>query len=299
MSVGRRQLLLGGGALVVLGAAGGFGLVETGVVPGKRSLDVALGACGDRAPTPETSPGPIVSGSFVSSARSGIDVGWSVAYPPGSSVAAAVPVVVALHGRGGDHTWPFTGLGLQHFLADAVTVRGVPGFAIATVDGGDAVNWHRRQTGDDPSAMITDEFLPLLAARGLPTDRIGLWGWSLGGYGALLLASSLGPGRVTSVVAASPAIWDVLSSTGPGTFDNEDDFNANNLSSRHAQLESLPLRIDCGRDDPFATPVRRLRAALNPTPTGGLSPGCHDDAFWTRSAAPEIDFLGQHFQANN
>lgn len=41
MSIGRRQVLIGGGALVVVGAVGGFGLVETGVVPGKRVLDPA------------------------------------------------------------------------------------------------------------------------------------------------------------------------------------------------------------------------------------------------------------------
>ena len=292
--MGRRQVLVGGAALVVVGAVGGFGLVETGVVPGKRVFDVAFGACGDQAPTPVSSSGPLVSGSFVSTACSGIEVGWTVAYPPGVSASAKLPVCVALHGRGGDHSWPFAGLDLQYFLADAVTDRGVPAFALAAVDGGDKTNWHRRQSGDDPLAMITDELLPLLAARGLSTVRIGLWGWSLGGYGALLLASALGSQRVAAVVATSPALWETFGATGPGTFDDEADFTANSVSSRLAQLERLPLRIDCGRDDPFAMPVRRLRAAVQPTPAGGLSAGCHDEAFWTRSAAPEIDFLGQH-----
>jgi len=146
--------------------------------------------------------------------------------------------------------------------------------------------------------MITNELLPLLAARGLSTARIGLWGWSLGGYGALLLASALGPQHVAAAVAASPALWDALDATGPGTFDDEADFTANNVSSRHAQFESVPLRIDCGRDDPFATPVRRLRAALQPTPAGGLSAGCHDEAFWTRRAAAQIDFSSSGVEAD-
>ena len=292
MSVGRRQVLVGGGALLAVGALGGFGLVEGGVLPGKRALDVALGACGERAPTPASEPGPMVSGSFASAARSGIDVGWTVAYPPGASASDALPVCIAMHGRGGDHAWPFTALDLQYFLAEAVTARGVPGFAIAAVDGGEAVNWHRRRSGDDPAAMITDELMPLLTARGLATDRPALWGWSLGGYGALLLASSLGPRHVGAVVAASPALWDTFASTGPGTFDDDPDFTANRVSSRQDQLEQVPLRIDCGRDDPFAPAVRRLRDALQPTPDGGLSAGCHDEAFWTRSAAAEIDFLG-------
>jgi hypothetical protein len=44
----------------------------------------------------------------------------------------------------------------------------------------------------------------------------------------------------------------------------------------------LPSTRRCGR----------LRTTLQPTPDGGLSAGCHDEAFWTRSAAAEIYFLG-------
>ena len=49
--------------------------------------------------------------------------------------------------------------------------------------------------------MVLHEFLPLLdAARGLDvTDRIGLLGWSMGGYGALRLA---GPAWSRAICAA-------------------------------------------------------------------------------------------------
>ena len=58
--------------------------------------------------------------------------------------------------------------------------------------------------------MVVDEFLPMLAERGLlagPGDRIGLLGWSMGGYGALRLAALLGADRVAAVAAVSPAMW--------------------------------------------------------------------------------------------
>jgi len=169
-----------------------------------------------------------------------------------------------------------------------------PPFAIASVDGGDSTNWHRRADGDDPPAMVTGELLPMLADRDLDTARVGLWGWSLGGFGALLLASTMGADRVGAVAASSPAVWASFAASQSGTFDGEADFAANDLFDRTAELEGIPLRIDCGIDDPFAGEVRRLRSRLDPTPDGGLRPGCHDEAFWSRSAAAQLEFIGGH-----
>ncbi|MBV9098912.1 MAG: esterase, partial [Frankiaceae bacterium] len=66
--------------------------------------------------------------------------------------------------------------------------------------------WHRRSDGDDPQLMLLTEFIPLLASRGLRTDRLGLAGWSMGGYGALLLAERIGPSRCAAVAVDSPAL---------------------------------------------------------------------------------------------
>lgn len=296
MPISRRNLLVGGGAAAVVVAAGTFGLVEADVLPGRSRLDrmMGTGVCGSPAAVPDASPGPLVSGQFRSAARAGIEVGWSVAYPPGSDPGAPLPVCVALHGRGGTHRWVFDDLSLQSFLADAVDRQASPPFAIASVDGGDAVNWHRRARGDDPAAMITDELVPRLADRGLATTKVGLWGWSLGGYGALLLASTLGAERTAAVVASSPALWSTYGQTGAGTFDDQADFASHDVLARTSQLAGIPIRLDCGTDDPFASNAERLRRALTPTPAGGLSAGCHDDAFWTRRAATQIAFLGHH-----
>ena len=62
---------------------------------------------------------------------------------------------------------------------------------MATVDGGNFC-WHARRCGIDPANIIVQELLALLARKGLDTERIALMGWSMGGYGALLLASRLG-----------------------------------------------------------------------------------------------------------
>ncbi len=294
MAISRRNLLVGGGAAAVVVAAGTFGLVEEDVLPGKGRIDRLMGACGSGASVPTATVGPVVSGQFHSTARRGIEVGWSVAYPPGASVGAALPVCVTLHGRGATHGWMIDELSLPSFLAEAVDRHTSPPFAIASVDGGDATNWHRRANGDDPAAMVTDEFVPLLAEHGLETSKIGLWGWSLGGLGALLLASTLGSGRTAAVVASSPALWTSYAHAEPGVFDSPSDFAAHDVFARTGPLDQIPLRIDCGTDDPFAANTKRLRAELTPTPAGGVTAGCHDDAFWTRQAAAQIAFLGHH-----
>src|SRR5947199_301181 len=76
----------------------------------------------------------------------------------------------------------FAAHALQHFLSAAVK-RGTPPFALAAVDGGRDTYWHRRADGDDPQAMLLEEFLPMLTKQGLRTDSFGVTGWSMGGYG--------------------------------------------------------------------------------------------------------------------
>ncbi len=286
--------MLGAGAAGMLAVGGVYELVEHSVLPGRIRLNAFLGR--DKSPpaVPAVKPGPLVSGSFRSKARLDTSVGWTVAYPPGYDLHADLPVCVALHGRDGTHSWMFDTLSLQYYLAAAVQNQGVPPFAIASVDGGAATNWHPRANGDDPRAMVIKEFLPLLTGRGLVTDRIGLWGWSLGGYGALLLASVMGPAGVAAVVAASPALWPSFAATEPDVFDDAADYDRNNIFTRVTQLAGIPLRVDIGDNDPFDAAVEQFRAQLTPTPEGGVSPGFHDAAFWMRVAPDEIAFLGSH-----
>jgi enterochelin esterase-like enzyme len=295
---GRRRLLIGGSAIAVVGVAGGFGLVEERVLPGRSRLDVWMGACGSEEAPPTGTAGPMVSGTFRSAARRGIDVGWTVAYPPRSPTSAALPVCLLLHARGGTHRWPFDRLGVQHHLAAAVGAGAVRPFALVSADGGDHVNWHPRANGDDPQRMVVDELLPMLADRGLQTSRVGVWGWSLGGYGALLLAQHLGASRVAAVAAASPAIWTSYRGAQPGTFDNAADFDRNDVLAHTSGLSGISVRVDTGSDDPFAGTTRQLLSSVHPTPAGGVSGGCHDPAFWSRHAAAQLAFVGSHLSAS-
>lgn len=281
MTLTRRRLLTLGGVLVA-GSGAGAGLVETRVLPGRGPFHRALGLTGSDGVVPSVTPGPVESGRLPSGAR------WSLVFPPGA-VRRGLPVVVLLHGRGGDHSFPVRDLGIDRYLAASGA-----SLVLASVDGGPSSYWHRRASGDDPLRVITSELLPTLTRRGLRTDRLGLLGWSMGGYGALLLASSLGPGRLAAAVASSPALWRSFPDTAAGAFDSAADFQSHDIFTRVSSLERVPLRIDCGRDDPFAPAVNSLRKRLSPAPAGGLQPGEHTAGYWRRLLPTQLTFLAAH-----
>src|SRR5258707_475676 len=107
----RRRVLavgLGGAAAVLAAGAAGAELVSHGVLPGKNLLDRLDGACSVSSPPLAFSPpGPSFSGTFHSRARNRT-VGYTIAYPPAHRSGDELPLVVMLHGYGGDHA---TGVG--------------------------------------------------------------------------------------------------------------------------------------------------------------------------------------------
>ena len=292
----RRRLLIGGGGAALVAAAaagGGYELIQNGTLPGKYQLDRLLGACGSDPGEPTGPAGVIVPGSFWSRYRRR-DVEMIVMRPPGP--VGALPVALVLHGAGGDAA-SATSLGYPRYL-NAAAHAGVPPFAAVAVDGGAATYWHRRADGDDAAGMLIYEVLPRLERQGYHVDRIGVAGWSMGGYGALLLASRLGPGRVAAVAASSPAVFASYSdaiAADPASFDSPADFTANDVRSpaRLATIRRVPCRIDCGSTDPFNAMVTALRKDLG-NPPGAISAGCHDQAFWRRSLPAQLAFIGRH-----
>lgn len=289
----RGVLRLGLGATV--GAVGAYGL---GSLAGARPSQATIGAPGEigsapRAPlappapaAPVTSPAPtMVTGSFVSAARGGINTNWAIARPPGQTTP--LRPVIALHGKGSDAATVMAG-GVEQGLAQAVDA-GLPPFAVVAVDGGGSY-WHKRASGEDSGAMVLTELLPLLDEQGLDTSRVAFLGWSMGGYGALLLGSRLGPARTAAIVAVSPALWLSSGATAPGAFDGAEDFAANNVFGLPA-LDAIPIRIDCGNSDPFYRATQEFIAQLATPPAGGFSPGGHDGAFWSAQLPGELGWV--------
>ena len=288
----RRGFLAAGGASVV--AAAGYAL-DHDVLPGRPFVYRQLGLDGPEGVIPNVEPGRKISGSFVSQARGGRRTGWTIAWPPGARAGAALPIAVVLHGRGNDHESAFSSsyLGLDRFLAAAVA-RGSTPFAMASVDGGESY-WHPRANGDDAGAMVLDEFLPLLEDQGFDLGRVAFFGWSMGGYGALRLAARLGRDRAVAAAALSPALWHSFADSSPGAFDSASDFERFTLFGRQRDLDGVPVRIDCGEEDPFYGADQDYVQGFADPPAGGFQPGSHDVGYWRRMAPAHVRFIAEAF----
>ncbi|MCP9963889.1 esterase family protein [Actinomadura madurae] len=274
--VSRRAFLLGGlGGLGAVAAAGGagYGLVESEVLPGKVRLDRALGRCGD-LPAPPAASADVRTMTWHSAHRRAPVTATVVAPAAGRSLRG-LPVAVALHGSAETGASLVRKLALDHYLPDAAA-HGVPPFALAAVDGGPDSYWHPRASGDDPVAMIVDELLPRLDDAGARTGRVGLIGWSMGGFGALVVARRLGAARTAAVVASSPALFASYAdarAANARAFDGPGDFARHDVLGAAGVQEGVPLRVDCGTSDPFAERVREFRDRVHPAGamTGGAT----------------------------
>lgn len=293
-----RRTLLRLGAGAALGAAGAYGLdiafhartSHATPVAGPVSRAATRAPLAPPAPPLEppapTQPAPtMVTGSFVSAARGGVSTNWAIARPPGQT--KALRPVIALHGKGSDASTVMAG-GVEQGLAQAVNA-GLPPFAVVAVDGGGSY-WHKRASGEDSGAMVLDELIPMLPGQGLDTSRVAFLGWSMGGYGALLLGGRLGAPRTAAICAVSPALWLSSGAAAPGAFDGPDDFAANSVFGMPA-LASIPIRVDCGDSDPFYGATKQFIAQLPNPPAGGFSPGGHNGEFWSSQLPAELTWM--------
>jgi len=293
----RRRFLryaLGGVVAVAAAGAAGFELVGHGVLPGKSELDQLTGACEVTAPdfAPSAPPGPQQSGSFYSAARR-TTVGYTIGYPPGHGPGDRLPLVVALHGFGGNHADALAGITPSQ--AVALKTVATP-MALVTVDGGDGY-WNPHP-GDNPQAMLIDELIPLCQRKdlGVGARKIGVLGISMGGYGAILLAEKY-PGRFAAVAAISPAIWTSYAqaaSANAGAYASAADFAADDAVTHAAALAGTPVRVASGSDDPFYPGVQALVRALPDGAETYLGGGCHTGSFFAAQEPASLAFLAGH-----
>ncbi|WP_028462664.1 alpha/beta hydrolase family protein [Nocardia sp. 348MFTsu5.1] len=289
---GRRALLgagLAAGALGLLAACSDEKVQRVAPQP-VRADDPSTQV--PKTPTP-TDAAEIFTGSFESAQMLGRETNWMVARPAG--VTGELPVVVVLHALNTDHRAAFMGgLEMQSLMQDWATEGNAP-FALASVDA-DRSYYHPRTDGTDGGAMVLDEFLPLLEGNpelGLRTDRIGFFGWSMGGYGALRLGAMLGAPRVAAIAVSSPALWGDPANFPPRAFDTLADYQANSLFGQQDSFTQIPLLIECGSSDQFFTYTRQWMAGLRPPPAFGTSPGGHTNRYWRGVLPEQIAFLGR------
>jgi enterochelin esterase-like enzyme len=286
-------------ALFAATGAAGAELVSRGVLPGRTVLDKLDGACSAPAPAvPRGTPGPSLSGTFRSAARRR-PVGYTIAYPPGHHPGDELPLVVMLHGYGGNHADALAGMSPAQALALRPGGRPLPPVAMVTVDGGNGY-WNPHP-GDDPMAMVTGELIPRCQRLGLGAGpaagraprRIAVMGISMGGYGALLLAEKY-PRLFAAVAAISPAIWTSYPqarSANPGAYASAAAFAAADAVTHAAALRGRPVRVASGYADPFLPGVKALARELPAGAVVSFGPGCHDGSFFAAQQPPSLAFL--------
>ena len=291
----RRVLTLGlaPAAVLACAAAGGTELVARGILPGRTLLDGLEGACSVPEPPLAFSPlGPSIDGTFSSAARRRT-VGYTIAYPPGRRRGDELPLVVMLHGYGGNHADALVGMSPAQALALQPGGRPLPPLALVTVDGGGGY-WNPHP-GDDPMAMVVHELIPRCRRLrlGRRPGQIAAMGISMGGYGALLLAEKY-PDLFGAVAAISPAVWTSYPQArqaNPGSYASAAAFAVGDVVTHAAALGRRPVRIAAGYGDPFYPGVRALARALPPGAVVALGPGCHDGSFFTAQEPPSLAFL--------
>ena len=202
----------------------------------------------------------------------GRTVDFYTAVPAGYGDGKGLPICLVLHG-GTARPADFPRLGFGRFLTDAVR-RGAPPFVLAGADG-DRLAW-RPSGGDDPQRMVHEEIPLWCEQRGFDVSRRALWGWSMGGYGALALAEAF-PQWARALAAFSPAVQ-------PG----DDVFGAAGL------LRGTPVGLWCGRQDPLFADVTAFQKVLpEPIVTGSYGDGRHNMGYWSRQMPAAFDFVGR------
>jgi hypothetical protein len=246
----RRRVLLAGAAGIATTVAAGYHYVrpepQEPIVPGAPAGDERV----ERR----------------HSAARGRTVDFYTAVPTGHGDGRGLPVCLVLHGASKTAA-DFPALNLGGFLTEAVR-HGAPPFVLAGATG-DRLSW-RPSGADDPQRMVHEEIPAWCASRGFDTSRLAAWGWSMGGYGSLLLAATF-PGFVRAVAAFAPAV----SRDVPDV----------------AELRKVSIGLWCGKQDGYYyDDVRDLAGQVRPV-AGGYADGRHNFGYWSRCIPDAFGFV--------
>ncbi len=210
----------------------------------------------------------------------GRDLNVNVVVPKQAGPPGRRWLLVFLHGRGGNAS-----SGNDLAFAHLPEIHG-KGPVFAFPDGGEHGYWHNREEGDWGD-WVMDEVIPTVVRRfGIDPHRIAIGGISMGGFGALNFALQH-PGRFCAVGGHSPALWLHASETAPGAFDDEADFERNDVIGT---VEADPnafgktkVWVDYGETDDFHPYDETFVAAMEASEgsfTHHSWPGGHEGSYW-------------------
>ncbi|MEA2498551.1 MAG: hypothetical protein QOH26_956 [Actinomycetota bacterium] len=212
------------------------------------------------------------------------------------SMVARPPLLVLLHGRGGE---PKDLLSAELFKA--LLDRGADAPIVVLLDGGEASYWHDRADGAW-GRYVVNEAIPAAAEElGADGDRVAIGGISMGGFGALDLAR-LFPSRFCAVGGHSAALWRTGGETPNGAFDDAEDFARHDLfaAAEAGPVYEMPVWIDVGDDDPFVEADKAFAGLLEEQGadvTLHTAPGEHSYSYWNPHMDEYIDFYSDALAA--
>ena len=188
-------------------------------------------------------------------------------------------LIVLLHGRGS---------GPSQFLSDQLfAALDRPNAPIVVLpNGGDHSYWHDRRDGQWGS-LVLDHVIPDAQHLFHTKGKVAIGGISMGGYGALHLAS-LRPGEFCAVGGHSAAVWTSGGASAPGAFDDAADYARNDVFAAVSSLRGLPVWLDNGDHDPFLAADAQLARALHITQH--VWPGGHNSSYWNAHIAVYLRF---------
>jgi S-formylglutathione hydrolase FrmB len=206
------------------------------------------------------------------------------------------PLLVLLHGRHDPSrlSWLIpTKTGPESMLSnrffEGLARLGSRAPVVVFLNGGGHSYYHDRRDGPWAS-MILREAIPDAVRRfGTEPARIAIGGESMGGYGALHVAS-LRPREFCAVGGHSAALWVSAGQTAPGAFDDAADYARNDVfaAARHGAFDHVPVWIDGGTSDPFRTADADFVALLRSRHvrvTYHVWPGGHTGSYWNSHMA--------------
>jgi S-formylglutathione hydrolase FrmB len=188
-------------------------------------------------------------------------------------------LIVLLHGRGSK---PDQFLSNQLFAA--LDKPNAP--ILVLPSGGDHSYWHDRSDGKWGSTLL-DRVIPDAQRRFRTTGQVAIGGISMGGYGALHLAS-LRPAEFCAVGGHSAAVWTSAGSSAPGAFDDAEDYARNDVFAAASKLKGIPVWLDNGDHDPFLAADAQLAHTLRVTQH--VWSGGHNSSYWNAHIARYLSF---------
>jgi len=165
---------------------------------------------------------------------------------------------------------------------------------VVLLNGGGHSYYHDRRDGLWASMILRDAIPDALRRFETRKGRIAIGGESMGGYGALHIAS-LRPSKFCAVGGHSAALWQSAGQTAPGAFDDGTDYARNDVFSaaRHGAFDQLRVWMDGGTADPFRAADAAFVALLRQqgvAVTYHVWPGAHTGSYWSSHMAAYLRF---------